>query len=55
MSKMLSFGIYFEGIKMLKSQILNTIKSTAGIPAKQAQVQHILAEYFLAISESSLI
>ncbi len=34
MSKMLSFGIYFEGIKMLKSQILNTIKSTAGIPAK---------------------
>lgn len=34
MSKMLSFGIYFEGIKMLKSQILNAIKSTAGIPAK---------------------
>jgi len=34
MSKMLSFGIYFEGIKMLKSQILNIIKSTAGIPAK---------------------
>ena len=52
---MLSFGIYLEGIKMLKSQILNTIKSTAGIPAKTSTVQHILTEYFLAISESSLI
>ena len=54
MSKMLSFGIYFEGIKMLKSQILNIIKKHGRYSCKkQAQVQHILAEYFLAISESS--
>ncbi len=36
---MLLFGIYFKLIKMSESQIINTIKGTAGVTAtKQATV-----------------